>query len=118
MSDDDRDREASVREAVERSRHGAPAAGAVVRDRFDSDEVFQRIIVAADEEIGTGKWELSFGALAAGFAITYLVDASLTASTDGDPILSALLYPLGFVYIILGGYQLYPRTRSLPSRSC
>jgi formate/nitrite transporter FocA (FNT family)/nucleotide-binding universal stress UspA family protein len=32
---------------------------------------------------------------------------SLYASTDGDPILSALLYPLGFVYIIIGGYQLY-----------
>ena len=105
----DVDSNESVREAVERSRHGAPAAGAVVRDRFDTDEVFQRILVAADEEMGTGLRELFFSGLAAGFAITitYLVYASLTASTGGDPILSALLYPIGFVYIILGRYQLY-----------
>jgi len=99
----------SVREAVERSRSGAPAAGAVVRDRFQTDEVFQRIIAAADEEIDTGMRELFFSGLAGGFAITatFLVYAALTAKTDGDPVLSALLYPLGFIYIILGGYQLY-----------
>jgi formate/nitrite transporter FocA (FNT family) len=112
MTDEDEDEQAAseaVREAVERSRHGAPAAGAVVRDRFDADEVFQRIIAAADEEVETGTRELFFSSLAAGFAITitYLVYASLTAKTDGDPITSALLYPLGFVFIILGSYQLY-----------
>ncbi|GAA0237913.1 hypothetical protein GCM10009000_061790 [Halobacterium noricense] len=26
---------------------------------------------------------------------------------DGDPLLSVILYPLGFIYIIIGGYQLY-----------
>ncbi len=99
----------SVREAVERSRSGAPAAGAVVRDRFSADEVFQRIAVAADEEITSGTRELFFSALAAGFAITLtvLLTASLTGSTNGHPVLSALLYPLGFIYIIIGGYQLY-----------
>ncbi|SDC25244.1 formate/nitrite transporter family protein [Natrinema hispanicum] len=98
-----------VREAVERSRSGAPAVGAVVRDRFSSDEIFQRIVAAADEEITSGSRELFFSALAAGFAITitFLLYASLTASTDGHPILSKLLYPLGFIYIIIGGYQLY-----------
>jgi formate/nitrite transporter FocA (FNT family)/nucleotide-binding universal stress UspA family protein len=99
----------SVREAVERSRSGAPAAGRVVRDRFSSDEVFQRIVAAADEEITSGSRELFFSGLAAGFAITitFLLYISLTASTGGDPVLSALLYPLGFIYIIIGGYQLY-----------
>ncbi|MFA9415379.1 formate/nitrite transporter family protein [Natrinema sp. HArc-T2] len=98
-----------VREAVERSRSGAPAVGAVVRDRFSSDEIFQRIVAAADEEITSGSRELFFSGLAAGFAITitFLLYASLTASTDGHPILSKLLYPLGFIYIIIGGYQLY-----------
>jgi len=33
--------------------------------------------------------------------------ASLTAATDSHPILSVLLYPLGFIYIIIGGHQLY-----------
>ncbi|MFT4921273.1 MAG: formate/nitrite transporter FocA (FNT family) [Haloarculaceae archaeon] len=99
----------SVREAVEQSRSGAPAVGSVVRDRFTSDEIFQRIVAAADEEITSGSRELFFSALAAGFAITitFLLYASLTASTGGDPVVSALLYPLGFIYIIIGGYQLY-----------
>ena len=109
MTERDPERDESVREAVERSRHGAPAVGAVVRDRFETHEVFHRIIVAADEEATTGTRELFFSALAAGFAITvtFLLYASLTAATGGDPIASALLYPLGFVFIILGGYQLY-----------
>ncbi len=104
-----RDHEESVREAVDRSQSGAPAAGRVVRDRFSADEVFQRIVAAADEEITAGSRELFFSGLAAGFAITitFLLYISLTASTDGDPVLSALLYPLGFIYIIIGGYQLY-----------
>ena len=106
---DDRPDERAVREAVERSRSGAPAAGAVVRDRFSADEVFQRVVAAADEEITSGSRELFFSALAGGFAITitFLLFSSMTAATDGDPVLSALLYPLGFIYIIIGGYQLY-----------
>jgi formate/nitrite transporter FocA (FNT family)/nucleotide-binding universal stress UspA family protein len=98
-----------MREAVERSRSGAPAVGEAVRDRFSSDEVFQRIVAAADEEVTSGGRELFFSGVAAGLAITitFMLYASLTAATDGHPILSVLLYPLGFVYIIIGGYQLY-----------
>lgn len=94
---------------IKRSEHGAPAVGSVVTDRFSTEEIFQRIITAADEEMGTSTRELFFSALAGGFAITitFLLYASLYASTDGHPILSAILYPIGFVYIILGGYQLY-----------
>ena len=103
------DPEESVREAIERSRSGAPAVGSVVRDRFTSNEIFQRIIAAADEEITSGSRELFFSALAAGFAITitFMLYVSLTATTGGDPVISAMLYPLGFIYIIIGGYQLY-----------
>ncbi|OAQ53688.1 hypothetical protein HTG_05360 [Natrinema mahii] len=106
---DDSSEQEQVRQAVERSRSGAPAVGAVVRDRFSSDEIFQRIVAAADEEITSGGRELFFSGLAAGFSITitFLLYATLTASTDGHPILSKLLYPLGFIYIIIGGYQLY-----------
>ncbi|RNJ26549.1 formate/nitrite transporter family protein [Halosegnis longus] len=112
MSDDTEQSETdgeTVRTAIERSRSGAPAVGHTVRDRFETHEVFQRIVVAADEEATTGARELFFSALAAGFAITvtYLLYASMTAATGGAPIASVLLYPLGFVFIILGGYQLY-----------
>src|SRR6056297_3723043 len=103
------DDEEGIRDAVERSRAGAPAVGSVVRDRFTSDEIFQRIIAAADEEITSGPRELFFSALAAGFAITitFMLYVSMKTSTGSDPVLSALLYPLGFIYIIIGGYQLY-----------
>jgi formate/nitrite transporter FocA (FNT family) len=106
---DDTDRERAVRDAVDRSRSGAPAGGHVIRDRFSADEIFQRIIVAADHEVTATRRELLASGLAAGFAITvtFLLYASLYASTDGDPVTSALLYPLGFVFIILGDYQLY-----------
>ncbi len=110
MSDDESISETDVREAVERSRSGAPAAGKAVRDRFSPDEIFQRIIAAADEEITAGNRELFFSGLAAGFAITltFFLHASVTASTgDETGLVGGLLYPLGFVYIILGGYQLY-----------
>ncbi|MFC5277364.1 formate/nitrite transporter family protein [Halorubrum rubrum] len=98
-----------MREVVERSRSGAPAVGEAVRDRFSSDEVFQRIVAAADEEVTSGRRELFFSGVAAGLAITitFLLYVSLTAATDGHPILSVALYPLGFIYIIIGGYQLY-----------
>lgn len=108
MSDRESEEGTSVRD-VEQSRSGAPAVGGVIRDRFETDEVFQRIIAAADEEVTTKSRELFFSALAGGFAITltFLIYSSMTAKTGGAPVRSALLYPIGFIYIILGGYQLY-----------
>ena len=108
MSDSASDPEDSVRDAVERSRSGAPAVGEVLRDRFSADEVFQRVVAAADEEVTSGSRELFFSAVAAGFAITitFLLYASLSATAD-NAIVGAMLYPLGFIYIIIGGYQLY-----------
>lgn len=108
-SETDQPPDEAIREAVERSQHGVPAAGAVVRDRFSSDEIFHRIVAAADDEITTSTRELFFSALAAGFAITmtFLLYASVTDATGPDSILRAILYPLGFIYIIIGDYQLY-----------
>jgi formate/nitrite transporter FocA (FNT family)/nucleotide-binding universal stress UspA family protein len=85
-----------------------PAVGHVVPDRFSSDEVFQRLVADADHEITSGTRELFFSGLAGGFAITitYLLYASMSATTDSK-VLSVILYPIGFVYIIIGGYQLY-----------
>jgi formate/nitrite transporter FocA (FNT family) len=107
MTDSDRDHRS--RGTADRSDSGAPAGGYAIRDRFSADEIFQRIVVAADEEVTARPRKLFAGGLAAGFAITvtFLLYAALTAATGGDPVLSALLYPLGFVFIILGDYQLY-----------
>lgn len=91
-----------------RTAKGVPATGEVVPDRFSSDEVFQRIVADADHEITSGVRELFFSGVAAGFAITITVLLYATMSTKTDSsIVAALLYPIGFVYIIIGGYQLY-----------
>ena len=81
----------------------------ILRDRFTSEEIFERLIVDADEEISRSFRELFFSSLAAGFAITLtvLLYASMTEASNGLPVVGALLYPIGFVYIILGNYQLY-----------
>jgi len=98
----------SPEESVDRSKRGAPAYGKAVPDRFSSDEVFQRIVSAADEEVTSTTRELFFSGVAAGFAITitFLMYASMSAATESK-LVGSLLYPLGFIYIIIGGYQLY-----------
>jgi formate/nitrite transporter FocA (FNT family)/nucleotide-binding universal stress UspA family protein len=85
-----------------------PVTGETVPDILSSDQIFQRIVADADHEITTGLRELFFAAVAGGFAITitYLLYASMSAATEGA-ITAVLLYPLGFIYIIIGGYQLY-----------
>ncbi|ELY63633.1 formate/nitrite transporter family protein [Natronobacterium gregoryi] len=79
------------------------------RNRLSTDEIYERALIEADEEIGRGTRELFFSGLAAGFAITItvLLYASMTNAADGVPIVGALLYPIGFLYIVLGNYQLY-----------
>ncbi|AUX07789.1 formate/nitrite transporter family protein [Halalkaliarchaeum desulfuricum] len=97
-----------VDEPAARTEGGIPVRGEVIADRFSSDEVFQRIVADADHEITSSVRELFFSGVAAGFAITitFLLYASMTTKTDSS-IAAALLYPLGFIYIIIGGYQLY-----------
>ncbi|WP_251329271.1 formate/nitrite transporter family protein [Haloplanus pelagicus] len=80
----------------------------VLADQLSTDEVYQRVVADADHEVTSGLRELFFSALAAGFAITvtFLLYASVTATAE-TKFVGVLLYPLGFVYIIIGGYQLY-----------
>ena len=98
-----------IRRLLEESETGAPAVGSTVRDRFATDEIYQRVVAYGDYELSTGTRELVFSGLAGGFAIsiTFLLYVELYGQFDGTPVVSHLLYPLGFMYIILGGYQLY-----------
>lgn len=91
------------------SEHHSRHEGTILKDKFTSEDIFERIIRVAAEEVNTGVRELFFSALAAGFAITltFFLYASLTAQSGGNVFLGALLYPLGFVFIVLGGYQLF-----------
>lgn len=78
-------------------------------DTLSTDEIYERVAIDGEEEISREFRELFFSAFAAGLAITItvLLYASMTHSTDGAAVLSAILYPLGFIYIIIGKYQLY-----------
>ncbi|PSQ45270.1 hypothetical protein BRD15_12175 [Halobacteriales archaeon SW_6_65_15] len=101
--------EDELRESIDHAASGAPAAGWAVGDRFSADEIFERILASADEEIPADKKRLFFSGLTAGFAIvlTFLGHAVGTATFPDNRFLGAILYPIGFLYIILGHYQLY-----------
>ena len=88
--------------------HDHDGGSDVLDDQLSTDEVYQRVVADADHEITSGTRELLFSALAAGFAITvtFLLYASVAATAE-TKIVGVLLYPLGFIYIIIGGYQLY-----------
>ncbi|WP_224332197.1 formate/nitrite transporter family protein [Haloprofundus halobius] len=97
------------RESPDRAASGAPAAGWAVRDRFSANEIFERILASAAQEIGAPKQQLFFSGLAAGFAIvlTFLGHIVGMEMFPDNRFLSSILYPVGFIYIILGHYQLY-----------
>jgi formate/nitrite transporter FocA (FNT family) len=100
-----------------RAQSGAPAAGKAVGDRFSTDEIFQRVVATADEEVETSSRKLYLSGLAAGFAITltfFVYATSKAAFADASDFLAPLLYPLGFVYIIMGRYQLYTENTLTP----
>ncbi|WP_199520222.1 formate/nitrite transporter family protein [Fulvimarina endophytica] len=95
---------------------GAPAAGWATGDRFSWEEIHQRLLASADEEIAERTRVLIFSGLTAGFAIT-LTFLGLTAGLaafPNNPFLAALLYPIGFLYIVLGRYQLYTENTLSP----
>lgn len=82
--------------------------GGKLTDRYTSTQILERVLYDADEEISRGNRELFFSALAAGFSITLTVLLYFTISSQvTHPIVGALLYPIGFLYIIIGNYQLY-----------
>lgn len=112
MTDEDDETQnggSDTREAIDRAASGAPAAGWAIRDRFSSKEILQRLIASADEEIATGRRELIFSGFAAGFAIVLSFIGHAVGQTQfpDNNFLNSVLYPIGFIYIILGRYQLY-----------
>lgn len=80
-----------------------------LEDRFTSHEIFERVITHADEEISRSTRELFFSSLAASFAITltFVLYITMYDAAGSSSVMRALLYPLGFVFIVLGNYQLF-----------
>lgn len=92
-----------------RAASGVPKEGWAVGDRFSWEEIDLRLIASADEEISGKPRVLFFSGLTAGFAIvlTLIGHAVGGAQFPDNAFFAALLYPIGFIYIILGRYQLY-----------
>jgi formate/nitrite transporter FocA (FNT family) len=106
---DENGTDGTIVESTDHAASGAPDAGWAIGDRFSSEEILQRVLATAEEEVSTGTRELLFSGLAAGFAIvlTFVGHAAVSAYFPESTLLGSLLYPIGFVYIILGRYQLY-----------
>lgn len=110
--------EEDLQRVMDRSAVGAPAAGRAVRDIFSADEIFQRITATADEEFQRPTRLLFLSGIAAGLSIglSFVARAALTAATPMDPsgLIGNLLYPLGFLLIVAGRYQLFTENTLTP----
>jgi formate/nitrite transporter FocA (FNT family) len=99
----------------------APASGRVVQDIFSTDEIFKRIHATADEEFSRSARLLFLSGLAAGLimSFSFLGPAALAGAlgempTGSTGLVAKLLYPLGFVFIVLGRYQLFTENTLTP----
>lgn len=112
LSDDEEPRRDRLRAAS-----GAPAGGEAVEDLFSADEIFQRVAATADSEFQRRPRMLFFSGVAAGLSlgVTFLARSALAGETGSGPGLPGdLLYPLGFVLVVLGGYQLFTENTLTP----
>jgi formate-nitrite transporter family protein len=86
-------------------------------DIFSTDNIFERVCRVARHEIDEGREELIWAGLAAGFCICLsylgLIHLGVFAGPD-NRVITALLYPLGFLFIVLGRYQLYTENTLTP----
>ena len=96
----------------------SPSSGSAVNDFFSSSEIFQRVLATAEDELNKPLTLLFWSGLAAGLALglTFLARVIFTALTPGDPsvLLGNILYPIGFVLIVLGRYQLFTENTLTP----
>ena len=107
-----------LRDAIDQSESGAPAGGEALRDLFSTDEIFHRLVVDAEEEFSQSTRLLFLSGLAAGLSISlsFLGMTVLSALWPGGPsqLAGSLLYPLGFLLVVMGRYQLFTENTLTP----
>lgn len=107
-----------LRDAIDRSESGAPAAGDTLRDLFSTDEIFHRLVIAAEEEFNQSTRLLFLSGLAAGLSISlsFIGMTALTALWPGEAarLVGCLFYPLGFLFVVMGRYQLFTENSLTP----
>lgn len=85
---------------------------------YSAEHIFQRITATADEEFAKPSHLLFVSGLIAGLSMSLSVvgRANLAAAVPAsaaDPV-GALLYPLGFLFVVMGRYQLYTENTLTP----
>ncbi|MBO0662695.1 formate/nitrite transporter family protein [Jiella sp. MQZ9-1] len=109
---------AKARKDPEESLDNAPFEGATIRDFFSFEEIFARVLSVADHELEATNRYLFWSGLGAGGALglTFLarVIFSESAHETSPGLLGNLLYPAGFLIIVLGRYQLFTENTLTP----
>ena len=105
--------------AAERERAtDAPSDGNIIRDFFSTHEIFERVLATADDELSKAPSLLFWSGLAAGLSLglTFIARVLFTEMTPGDSsgLVGNLFYPIGFVLIVLGRYQLFTENTLTP----
>ena len=96
----------------------APSEGEAVDDFFNTNEIFKRVLATAEEELERSLSTFFWGALTAGLVIgfSFLARVVVTAALpgEGNELVGNLLYPVGFIFVILGRYPLYTENTLTP----
>lgn len=95
-----------------------PAEGSVLSDSLGFAEIFRRVLATAREELDRPTQLLFWSGLAAGLSLglTFFARATMTGLLgQTEPgFVGNLLYPVGFIIIVLGKYQLFTENTLTP----
>ena len=95
-----------------------PDTGETLSDYFAFEEVFKRVLGTADHELAASSKFLFWSGVAAGLALGISFIARLVFSHHAGEqvpgIAGNLLYPLGFIIIVIGRYQLFTENTLTP----
>lgn len=85
-------------------------------DLKNAGEILETIVDDGNEELGRASAGLGLSGLAAGLNISFSAVALgvVGSLTGGVGIVAALLYPIGFLIVILGRSQLYTENTVTP----
>tara|TARA_R110002020_G_scaffold15233_2_gene54296 strand:+ start:805 stop:1773 length:969 start_codon:yes stop_codon:yes gene_type:complete len=115
---EDADEAEKARKDPEESLNNAPDEGETIRDFFSFEEIFARVLSVADHELEASNRYLFWSGLGAGGALglTFLARVVFTEGAhEAEPgLLGNLLYPVGFLIIVLGRYQLFTENTLTP----
>ena len=111
------DSEREEAEAAAKEMTEAPDEGTAVDDFFSTDDIFRRVLATAIHELERPTGTFIWGALAAGLIVgfSFLARVVVSAEVPGaSALVGNLLYPIGFIFVILGRYPLYTENTLTP----